>query len=332
MSTLTHEQFRERLLDYLYDELTRDERTAFEASLAESEVYRRELEAMRETVQLARSGLAALEEAPPARASQAALEFAAQHRAAQVAEERAQAEPKPSFWSWLRSPTFAAVAGFATVAALAVVSQRNVFDPKPDVDLPAIELGEPRAAPPPPAADEAKRERLEEPEPAPRDSAPPSRPEPASSPSRPALESAPARKPASDSARPAQRSFAPPPPPRASGGAAPNAPQKRAAESGTRRRAADPVESEASESRFAPPPPAAATAAQDSEMLSDDGVQDTLEDAVRAARQHVAEGRLREAARAYRELLRLYPREPRAPEWRRQLEVTNETIRKGHNR
>src|SRR5262245_36608501 len=85
--TFSLEQFRERLVDYLYGDLTGDELAAFEACLAESDACRRELENMRDTLRHARASLADLEEAPPPHVRRAVFDFAAE-RAAGVSSAR----------------------------------------------------------------------------------------------------------------------------------------------------------------------------------------------------------------------------------------------------
>jgi hypothetical protein len=68
------EQFRDRLIDYLYGELEGDELEAFETRLLESESCRRELSALQETLGIARAALSGpLLEEPPARVRAALL-------------------------------------------------------------------------------------------------------------------------------------------------------------------------------------------------------------------------------------------------------------------
>ena len=132
--TISDERFRDTLIDYLYGELPQDERAAFEASLAESPLRRREYEALRDTLHVARSGLGQLETSPPPRVRLAVERFAQQQersRAAQV-----------TLWSRLvtfwRNPVLVASLGFVTVVALAVINRRTVFAPQRELerDLP----------------------------------------------------------------------------------------------------------------------------------------------------------------------------------------------------
>ena len=145
--TLSPEQFRERLIGYLYGELEGDELAAFEACLAESEAYRRELESMRDTLQRARSGLAELEQNPPARVRRGVLDFAAEQvaeappaRHPQVAAARGgAAAPVPrmgGFFAWLRNPGFITATGFATLALLAILTRKSILAPQRDYAVP----------------------------------------------------------------------------------------------------------------------------------------------------------------------------------------------------
>src|SRR4051812_35216023 len=107
--TLSFEQFRERMVDYLYQELTGDELRAFEAYLSESAEARRELSALQSTLHIARQGLAqAAAEEPPTRVRAAVLAAAqaqlleAQQGARAIRAGAARAE-ESSHWSRLRA-------------------------------------------------------------------------------------------------------------------------------------------------------------------------------------------------------------------------------------
>lgn len=138
--TLTRQQFREQLIDYVYDQLAAPDRAAFEACLAESDEYRRELGELRSTLQLAREGLAALEEDPPARVKRAVLAAA---RTRPVVKARFSA-------LWLAPLSVAAVVGLAVLVKTRT-PERAAPSTAP-VSAPAV-----REASPEPPADEAAR-------------------------------------------------------------------------------------------------------------------------------------------------------------------------------
>jgi hypothetical protein len=372
--TLSQDQFRQHLLDYVYGELKGAELAAFEAQLASSEECRRELAEMRETLQLVRHGLSALEEAPPERMRSKLVALGAQR----------DPTPKPSFWAWLRNPGVLAVAGLATVAMLTVMSRRNPLDPKHDfgadgairveheasAPAPQHKAEEPSAEPAPaseqPTADEAqpseaansgaespararsKRAATREDARAPTRAASATSAEKLSAPAAPATGSARDRA-APELLRAAPRKYAEPPAPRASQAPAMEsshpsqliAPGRPAAEGGSaiqsRGASAAPPSAPAAkgseaeraeDDRFAEPPPPAPTARS---LGAPTPAQLAPDDAIAVARVHAQNARWSEAARAYRELLRRYPDDPRKTEWRRQLDLMNRAQPRGHN-
>ena len=145
--TLSSEQFREQLVDYLYGELEGDSLREFEASLRASELCRRELEAMKETLRISREGvpsLRALDDAPPSRVNSAIMAAAAAQARELLAEPgavRSRAdEPRaeagaprrggaPSLWSWLRTPWLLPTLGVAAAVSIVVLHKR-VESPK----------------------------------------------------------------------------------------------------------------------------------------------------------------------------------------------------------
>jgi hypothetical protein len=317
------DEFRQQLLGYVYGELKGDELAAFEAQLASSEEYQRELASMRETLQLAREGLSALAEAAPPRLHGKLIA---------LADAREAAPRKPSFWAWLRNPSLIAVAGLATIALLAVVSRQNPFDAKHD----RVPIGEE----PKPAAPVLERNAEESQGPGANELAPPAptreTPQPATHRKREA--SADERRGAAAKSsgpmrdRAAPRKYAEPPPARDDQLAAPSAaaaesveaaPMPRAEPAAPKRAAANGGGAydleKPSTSRFAQPPPAAPTVPQ----LAPD-------QAVNLAREHAEHARWQEAALAYRELLRRYPDDPRKSEWQRELDLAKRVL-EGHN-
>jgi hypothetical protein len=114
------EQFRQRLLDYLYGELEGAELAAFEAQLAESQPNRDELAALQRTLETSRAGLAMLEEAPPARISRTVNNFAQAHAEA-IASERSARAWHTGVSSWLRKPIWAGALGVSAVVALVLI-------------------------------------------------------------------------------------------------------------------------------------------------------------------------------------------------------------------
>jgi hypothetical protein len=166
--TLSFEQFRERMIDYLYEELSGDELRAFEDYLRESAEARRELSALQSTLRIAREGLAqGVAEAPPARVREAVL--AAAHtqvleaqRAARSIRAVATRADESSYGRRLRASWLLPTLGVAAAAAL-VVFGKNIESPKPTserevpgaVSAPAERTtsAEEPAAPPPTAAE-----------------------------------------------------------------------------------------------------------------------------------------------------------------------------------
>jgi hypothetical protein len=119
--TLSREQFKDQMVDYLYGELAAEERAAFEASVAQSEELRRELASMQGTLRSARAGLQSLAEEAPARVRQNVLAFAEQHKPARsVNRVRVTDAPTGSGWlarfsqpRWVGALSVAAIAGLA---------------------------------------------------------------------------------------------------------------------------------------------------------------------------------------------------------------------------
>lgn len=126
--TLSQQQFRDQLLDYLYGELSDAQREVFEASLSSSETYRRELANAQATLELARAALAEDEREPPAAVRVAVLEAAAQ-----AASQKPETPRARSFWSavrdWLQSPPRLAALGALAVVALALLSRQRATLP-----------------------------------------------------------------------------------------------------------------------------------------------------------------------------------------------------------
>jgi hypothetical protein len=143
---LSLEQFRERLVDYLYGTLEGDERKAFEECLAESEVCRRELSTLQSTLRTVRLELAKPQDEPPpsVRASVLAaaavearvLEAAARERKSQRPSARPSSRParpvpdsaRGGLWSWLRAPWLLPTLGVAAAVAV-VVLHKEVESP-----------------------------------------------------------------------------------------------------------------------------------------------------------------------------------------------------------
>ena len=133
--TLSMEQFRERLVDYLYGELEGEDLREFEACLFASAECRRELAALQGTLRTARAELARDQsEVPPARVRTAVLAAAAE--AERVREPSRAAAPVTvsapvsvrkehagTWWSWLRTPWLVPTLGVAAAVAIIVLSK-----------------------------------------------------------------------------------------------------------------------------------------------------------------------------------------------------------------
>jgi hypothetical protein len=351
--SLSDEQFREQLVDYLYEELEGAQLEAFEAALA-LPARRAELEALRETLRAARSGLAALAEEPPtgARASILAAE--------QASREPARVVRGPWFRKLHAGVVLPALAAAAALA-FAVLAPRRDHVPGQNYEVEARPRARERRneAPAEPfpgspsALPEAPREQARPGEP-PKDQPPSAdEAEQSASGSAPAQSErkreapARARRPAGEGV--AGRSgggYAQPPPAawddlsdRGGVGAlrevAPRAEQARAS------RAAD-TESAASTPPAAAPAkkgdpasivrtrdrgrastsaaPAAEQAAPQSPQAAPElDARNNPDALVERARAHAEARRWADAAIAYRELLQRFPRDPRAAAWRSEL-------------
>jgi anti-sigma factor RsiW len=136
-------EIKDRLVDYLYRELTAPERAAFEAHLSGCDACRAEVAAFEGTLARTRGAMKALDEAPPARVRVAVLEAAARAAAPAVVPLAAAAAAAPrraplgarepeeqhtseGFWAWLRRP-WVVPAGLAAAAALVLLVGRGVF-------------------------------------------------------------------------------------------------------------------------------------------------------------------------------------------------------------
>jgi hypothetical protein len=135
--SLSEEQFREQLVDYLYGELDDTQRAAFEAELAASPARRAELDALRATLRTARTGLASLEEEPPARLRGVILDA---ERASYRVVQR-----KP--W-YRRGVTVAPLLAAAAALTFAVLAPRPEHQPGPDYASEPAALPTPREAAP----------------------------------------------------------------------------------------------------------------------------------------------------------------------------------------
>lgn len=350
--TLTMEQFRERLVDYLYGELEGEEREAFEACLAASETCQQELESMRHTLSHARSGLAELQEPPPPGLHHRLLALADREGRRSHARLRL-----PWIVLWLRNPAFISAAGLATVALLAVVG-RQAFRARPE------DLANPPAQTTHPTADSAATPTREVAKPGASDGerTAPEATEPTdrqphqrrglgeASPAQldQATEGAPAP-PSAKKAQPAppRRTYAEPPPSWR--------PQRAAERTRRRERRATPAARGEKKTKGAAPAPVGARPSdladdtratpmdlqQESEPEPEAKAAPALRSAatdgsgsgagaagsghyapaelIRRAEKHLAEGRPQDAARAYLSLLQRFPQDPRRADWRARL-------------
>lgn len=340
--TLSHEQFREHLLGYVYGELQGSEREAFEASLAASEEYRRELAAVREVLETTRAGLSALQETPPARVKQAVLAAAAQQAPAAVAT------PTNAKVIRLFAPKWIAVLSVAAVVGLAVLSRRS------DETSRVSEQPAPRAAPVSPAPVHEPTAPLDDDNEAPAGASPEGAAQPASdalrrsgpgAPTAPASsrggalgalreqtwregrEALPKRaaRPQSPAAAP---SYAPAPESAPGKGAAqPPAELQHADDSNTFKRErkaktqelAAPQDGAAAAAPTRSATPSVTEASRSEEESSPIATASTAE--ISHAREHLIAKRWARAREAYQKLLRQYPQDPRADEWRKQLQA-----------
>jgi hypothetical protein len=388
--TLSFEQFRERMVDYLYEELTGDELSAFEAYLSESAEARRELSALQSTLRIAREALAqGSAEEPPARVRAALLEAAQAQvlepqRAARTTRALASVAEDRSFWSRLRASWLLPTLGVAAAVALVVFGKNR------EAPMPSSERTAPNAVNTP-AQGSPSSEREAPSAPAERS---PSADEPAASPPTAAESEASARasgRLAEGARQPADRQraattraarapatgFAVPPPAwvakrkselptqpkprRAEAPAQPSAARsdaldmldeppanrdKRAAKAIGSAQGA-PLEEPAMNDvlRMAPaaaPAAPAARAPAPTQDFVDDLLSDSLEGAksvpaddavahsvtalLRRANEHVAAKRWPQAAADFRELLRRYPADARAPSWKKQLALVTQGL------
>jgi len=184
--TWTREQFREHVVDYLYDELSDLDRTEFERCLTGSEECRRELWQLQQTVLTARARLAADTRPAPRHVREHILAFADQHaqppahtdliahagyapstdRAERRTPHDGQAENIfQRLIAWLISPAKLTVLSVAAVAALAVLSKQHTA-PEQSNGVPqsgssaTVESPTAEAAPVPATASQAESETI----------------------------------------------------------------------------------------------------------------------------------------------------------------------------
>jgi hypothetical protein len=372
--TLSFEQFRERMIDYLYEQLTGEELRAFEAYLRESAEARRELSALQSTLRSAREGLAqGVAEQPPARVRGAVL--AAAHaqvleaqRAARSTRVVAARADESSYGRRLRASWLLPTLGVAAAVALVVFGKNSE----------SLEPSRRRAAPSAVSAPAEGKSRADEP------AAPPPTAAESEASARASgrLEEG-TRQPAdrqrvvtTHAARAPAKGFAVPPPawvakrkselprqhepgyaeapaqPSAARGAALDAQDERAANQDKR---AAKVSGSAQESHLdepaandalgaAPASPAArAPAPAPTQRFADELLSGSLEGAkpapaddasahsvtalLRRANEHVAAKRWPEAEADFRELLRRYPADARAPSWKKQFALVTQALR-----
>lgn len=348
--TLTPEQFQERLVDYLYGELSGDDLASFEASLASSEARRRELASMQKTLGLTRRALAGpLASEPPARvrsavlqaaeaAARASAEEGKEHEVArQAALARAEAsalsarEPGSErpvgwrrLWAWLTEPWVFPALGVASAFVIwAVLERRDLNAPMP-ASAPEPMAQADREEAEPAAASEGS---YAQPPPAPKAA-------PGRAPGAPAeLADKRASRPQRSASRASSDDFAEPAPAvRARGGGGPSdeAIGKGMASAGSAPVRRRDVESKAPAKKSeladeAPLPPAASAPAApvmaEREAARKEAPQpeDTREVLVRRAQALVDAGERTRAAEVYRTLLRDHPDDARADTWRRTL-------------
>jgi len=351
---LTLEQFRERMVDYLYEMLEGEELRAFEAYLGESAEARRELASLQRTLRSAREGLAQhVDAAPPARVRVAVLAAAQAHAASrQLATRTRTPADELGFWSRLRASWLLPALAVAAAVSL-VVFGKNIESPKVMSSRAAEQPKQaaPSASPPSaasPASESTPREEKTRPP-----------------------EDAPQAPMAAARARAPEQGFAAPPPawvakraratraereardqevPTATG-ASRAEPEREAvasedqasAQPSTRRAGAKTEALAASEgadslgSMAAPAPAkpsaraAAPVVANDAMSESDDTKSRRADDAsesalVHRAREHFAAKRWQRAEADYRELLRRFPNDTRAPIWRKQLDSATKAL------
>ena len=128
---LSREEFREQLVDYVYGELASAQRESFEACLADSADFRRELAELRTTLESARGGLALLEEAPPAHMRQALVALASAPTSPPLRLPQKQPAPEhspgalASVLAWLSKPASLGALSVAAVAALGLLVRES---------------------------------------------------------------------------------------------------------------------------------------------------------------------------------------------------------------
>jgi hypothetical protein len=371
--TLSFEQFRERMIDYLYEELTGDELRAFEAYLRESAEARHELSALQSTLRIAREGLVqGIAEEPPARVRGAVLAAAQAQvleaqRAARSTRAVATRADESSYGRRLRASWLLPTLGVAAAAAL-VVFGKNIESPKPssEREVPSAASApaesttsaDAPAAPPPTAAESEASARasgqLEAKQPAERQRAPTTHA--ARAPAKGFAAPPPAWVAKRKSELPTQpRSAEAPARPSAARDGALDRPEERAANRDKRAEKArasaqgaeldEPVANDALRASPAAEPasPAArAPAPAPTQGFADDLLSGSLEGAKRApaddasahtvtallrrANEHVAAKRWPQAEADFRELLRRYPADARAPSWKKQLALVTQAL------
>jgi hypothetical protein len=327
--SLSEEQFREQLVDYLYGELEDAQREAFEASLAQSSERRAEVEALRATLRTARTGLSALHEDPPARARSAILDAERASRVRVLGR-------KP--W-YRRGATLTPLLAAAAALTFAVLSPRRdqplhqeqverAAAPEAPAPRQEAEGARDEVAPSGQQAEEGARDPLGERkralEAASKGSSEPPRARKREQ-SRPGADKAPARRAASHDDVDGLSDFAEPPPGWGGGGlvgsgaAAPAAvkPAQEQESRGAADRWADaPAHPAPVASRPASAPRMAAQEASAESKADASSAADAL---VKRAREHVEARRWSEAVIAYRELLLRFPNDARAASWRSEL-------------
>jgi hypothetical protein len=358
--TDSREQFRKRSIDYLYGELEGAELADFEAQLAASESYRDELAALQRTLKTSRAGLAMLEESPPAHISRELNAFAKAHAASTqrtAGDWLASAWLRKPIW--IGAVGVSAVVALALIARPPKNPERERSSELPNASpaardeaapAPSQSSGAGLPASPvaqPPAAAPAR--------PMPKSSSPspiggPQTHRPAAAPARPMRESsgsgltgsAQTHRPAAASVRtiressgrpldvePASKTEAPAKrsadaPEENADMAAPRAQPANTepvekTKATARSRAAAASQDPATENGARAPAPLAAEAESRSISAGDNELE--AEALVRAARKHMTARRFAAAAAAYEVLLRRFPEDARATEWRRQLRL-----------
>ncbi|MET0283644.1 MAG: hypothetical protein ABW352_04220 [Polyangiales bacterium] len=312
---MSEEQFREQLVDYLYDELDQAQRAAFEAELASSTERRAELEAMRATLRSARTGLSALDEEPPARLRGAILDA-----------ERASHVVRPRAW-YRRGITVAPLLAAAAALTFAVLAPRPEHQPGPDYAsepapgaplAPAVPEPMPEASRDEPGVGELARAPVESKSKL--EASDKAREKKGELRARSASRRGPALQERADDRAVSNEGFAQPPADWGSGSLG------AAGGGGLRDQREAEERSDVPASRPAPAPAARAAAPKKSAAAESAELAKPARDAgsapdelVQRAQEHMAAHRWSQAVIAYRELLQRFPKDERAARWRSEL-------------